>query len=44
MTSAPGARHSALGALPVITDTCGERGLRIGPLRSRTPCWTEPDW
>ncbi|MFF3125465.1 polysaccharide deacetylase family protein [Streptomyces sp. NPDC057908] len=38
VTSAPGAWRSALGALPMIIDTCGERGLRIGPLRSHTPC------
>jgi peptidoglycan-N-acetylglucosamine deacetylase len=32
-TSAPGAWHSALGALPRILDICEERGLSVGPLR-----------
>lgn len=32
-TSAPGAWRSALGALPMILDTCTERGLDVGPLR-----------
>ncbi|MGW7818625.1 hypothetical protein ACWGLF_10910 [Streptomyces puniciscabiei] len=31
-TSAPGAWHSALGALPRILDTCAERGLDVGRL------------
>lgn len=32
-TSAPGAWHSALGALPRILDTCADRNLEVGPLR-----------
>ncbi len=32
-TSAPGAWRSALGALPMVVDTCVMRGLRVGPLR-----------
>ncbi|MER6569289.1 polysaccharide deacetylase family protein [Streptomyces sp. NPDC001093] len=32
-TSAPGAWHSALGALPRILDTCAERGFDVGRLR-----------
>ncbi|MER6068688.1 polysaccharide deacetylase family protein [Streptomyces sp. NPDC001817] len=31
-TSAPGAWHSALGALPLILDTCEERGFGVGRL------------
>ncbi|MEU2930765.1 polysaccharide deacetylase family protein [Streptomyces sp. NPDC007251] len=31
-TSAPGAWHSALGALPRILDTCAERGFEVGRL------------
>jgi peptidoglycan/xylan/chitin deacetylase (PgdA/CDA1 family) len=31
-TSAPGAWRSALGALPLILESCRERGLRVGPL------------
>ncbi|MER7838162.1 polysaccharide deacetylase family protein [Streptomyces sp. NPDC096040] len=31
-TSAPGAWRSALGALPLILDTCGERGYEVGRL------------
>ncbi|MFE8944281.1 polysaccharide deacetylase family protein [Streptomyces sp. NPDC007856] len=32
-TSAPGAWHSALGALPRILDSCAERGFEVGRLR-----------
>jgi peptidoglycan/xylan/chitin deacetylase (PgdA/CDA1 family) len=32
-TSAPGAWRSALGALPLLLDTCERRGLAVGPLR-----------
>ncbi|MGW7003128.1 polysaccharide deacetylase family protein [Streptomyces sp. NPDC054933] len=32
-TSAPGAWRSALGALPLLLDTCERRGLQVGPLR-----------
>ncbi len=32
-TSAPGAWRSALGALPLILDTCAREGLTPGPLR-----------
>ncbi|MQY35973.1 hypothetical protein SRB17_39690 [Streptomyces sp. RB17] len=32
-TSAPGAWHAALGALPRILDTCAERGFEVGRLR-----------
>ncbi len=32
-TSAPGAWRSALGALPMLLDTCERRGLEVGPLR-----------
>ncbi|MFH8339081.1 hypothetical protein [Streptomyces sp. AM6-12] len=31
-TSAPGAWHSALGALPRILDPCAERGFEVGRL------------
>lgn len=31
-TSAPGAWHSALGALPALLDHCADRGLAVGPL------------
>ncbi|WP_030166893.1 polysaccharide deacetylase family protein [Streptomyces sp. NRRL S-813] len=32
-TSAPGAWHSTLGALPRILDTCAERGFEVGRMR-----------
>ncbi|MGF7235242.1 MAG: polysaccharide deacetylase family protein, partial [Frankia sp.] len=32
-TSAPGAWHSALGALPELYARCADAGLRLGPLR-----------
>lgn len=32
-TSAPGAWRSALGALPLLLDSCARRGLDVGPLR-----------
>jgi hypothetical protein len=32
-TSAPGAWHSALGALPELTARCHDAGLLLGPLR-----------
>lgn len=31
-TSAPGAWRSALGAVPLILETCRRRGLHVGPL------------
>jgi peptidoglycan/xylan/chitin deacetylase (PgdA/CDA1 family) len=32
-TSADGAWHSALGALPLVVERCRELGLTVGPLR-----------
>jgi len=31
-TSPPGSARAALGALPLLLDECGRRGLRAGPL------------
>ncbi|AEW97334.1 MULTISPECIES: polysaccharide deacetylase family protein [Streptomycetaceae] len=40
-TSAPGAWRSALGALPMLLDTCVRRGLEVGPLREHGQPWAE---
>ncbi|MDH6574859.1 polysaccharide deacetylase family protein [Kitasatospora sp. MAP5-34] len=37
VTSAPGAWHSTLGALPRILEKCAEQGLTVGPLRDHLP-------
>ncbi len=37
VTSAPGAWHSTLGALPRILERCAEQGLTVGPLRDHLP-------
>ncbi|MFE2288723.1 polysaccharide deacetylase family protein [Streptomyces sp. NPDC059443] len=34
VTSAPGSWRATLGALPMILDTCAQRGLEVGPLRA----------
>ena len=38
-TSPVGTWKSALGALPMLADECGRRGLRVGPLSEHGPRW-----
>ena len=40
-TSAPGAWRSALGALPLLLDSCERRGLTVGPLREHGAAVTQ---